>query len=279
MPLYTVRPWIVSARMVRVETTGQRYYGVEPRDYVTWGAVATYNDGSTRALGSSYDGATGYPRRGGSGRGAAYVACAVALGYNKPSDRECRQIFASPGLTEYERPEGGKARTVPTGRERMRRLGIRPDTKLRPDMSARERYTVAHRHARLRHGAGGMAEHYAARAMVPRFRRIGYANMPDCWGAGIGGYDTFREVRGKRAERRPYVTGGDCALRYAREEGGRAKDSRWNEGYRRSIAHVRSGRMRFGRMDPARMTTYYGDRIADYQDGARTLAGAYIYSR
>lgn len=279
MPRLTVRPWIVSARMYRTETPSI-YYPFDIRG--EWSAVATYNDGTTRTLGTWSDVPTGYPRRGGSGRGAAYVACAVATGYNKPSDRECRQLFAIPGRTKYERPEGGASHPyrIPTGRERMRRMGIRPDVTTRPDMSARERYAVEYRKARLaqrvpNYGDAIVATGQAERNMPRKYGRYhGYDRTP--WGSAVGGYTVRRSQRGKRDECRAYVPSpGAIALAYALEGGGRAKDRRWSESYRRHVAHLASWYDRLP--NPATRVQHYGDRIADYQDGIRNIDGSYIY--
>lgn len=265
--IYTVRPWVVSVRMAHADTTGIYY---PYRTYREWSAVATYNDGTTRVLGKWCDG-PGYPRHGGTGRGAAYLACLVAAGWSKASDREVSRVLSAcpVGSLEYERAAGAPANphSIPTGRDRMRRLGIRPDVAIRKDMSARERYRVEYRKARLSErypgafGPSGVALHRAARAMVPRYRAISWGsddrNTP--FGADIGGYDVFRYARNKRAERVPYVSSvTQTAIDYARRG-----DRRFVESYRRHIAHVRSWWRRLP--DPDVKAMHYGDAIARAQ--------------
>jgi hypothetical protein len=161
----------------------------------------------------------------------------------------------------------------------MRRMGIRPDVVVRPDMTARERYTVEYRRARLAqrvpsYGDAIMATGQAARSMPRKYGRQGYDRAP--WGSAVGGYTVHRSQRGKPDERRAYVPSpGTIAIAYAIEGGGRARDRRWNESYRRHLAHLASWYDRFP--NPATMTAHYGDRIADVQAGIRDIDGSYIY--
>lgn len=273
------RPWPVSGRIVRTESKSTHYpYG----ESVYWQAIVTMSDGTVRT-GSVYcDGATGYPRRGGSGRGAAVNDCYRMLGYNKVSDRAMRELLKHGPLT-LERPEGERARTVPTGRDRMRRLGIRPDVKVRPGMTARERWTVEYRRARLAERTPGYGDNIVAigralRAMPRKFHR-GYERNDAPYGAAIGGYVVERySKRGERPYRWEYLpTCSSIALKYARENGGRVPTEHRSfvAAYRRELAHYASWWRRFP--DPDMMTTYYGDKIADVQEGRRTLTGEYIY--
>lgn len=279
MPL-APRPWPVSGRIVRTEVTNAYYpYGVS----VYWQAIVTMSDGTTRAGATYYGSETGYPRKGGSGKGAAVNDAYRMLGYSKASDRAMRELLKHGPLT-LERPEGERAhyRVIPTGRDRMRRLAIRPDVKVRPDMTARERWRVEYRRARLAGsplmGVTDVAIGRALRAMPRKFHR-GYTRSDAPYGAAIGGYVVERYgKRGERPYRWEYLpTCSSIALKYARENGGRVPTEHWSfvESYRRELAHYASWWRRFP--DPDRMTAYYGDRIADVQEGRRTVSGEYIY--